>query len=149
HCAINPFQQATSCRIQQSKQASAQLQPTNQKPQPQPPATRNLLLNAIKYTKQGGVWVKWARNEKPGRAAFWVLTVQDSGPGIASNALPRVTSTGKPANSAPASAERSEGLGLPIVRRLCALLDAVVEVHTVKGQGTTFQVSFPIRYSDS
>ena len=110
---------------------------------------QNLLLNAIKYTKQGGVWVKWARNEAPHRASFWVLTVQDSGPGIATDALPSVTSTGKPANVPPASAERSEGLGLPIVRRLCALLDAVVEVHAVEGQGTTFQVSFPCRYSDS
>jgi len=37
-------------------------------------------------------------------------------------------------------------VGLSIVKRLCELLDAKLELHTSPGQGTTFRVTFPTRY---
>jgi len=46
--------------------------------------------------------------------------------------------------SAPAS--HGEGVGLSIVKRLCELLDASVELATAPGKGTTFRVTFPSRY---
>jgi hypothetical protein len=39
-----------------------------------------------------------------------------------------------------------EGIGLSIVKRLCELLEAGLEVSTEAGKGTTFQVSLPRRY---
>ncbi|RYF49479.1 MAG: sensor histidine kinase [Cytophagaceae bacterium] len=42
---------------------------------------------------------------------------------------------------------KGEGVGLVIVRRLCALLKAELEVETVVGQGTTFVVTFPGLYT--
>jgi hypothetical protein len=39
-----------------------------------------------------------------------------------------------------------EGIGLAIVKRLCELLDASLELHTERGKGTTFRVIFPRRY---
>jgi len=39
-----------------------------------------------------------------------------------------------------------EGIGLSIVKRLCELLDASLELHTAGGSGTTFRVLFPRHY---
>ena len=40
-----------------------------------------------------------------------------------------------------------EGIGLSIVKRLCELLDASLELETASGEGTTFRVMFPRHYS--
>jgi signal transduction histidine kinase len=39
-----------------------------------------------------------------------------------------------------------EGIGLSIVKRLCELLDASIELQSAAGEGTTFRVLFPRRY---
>jgi signal transduction histidine kinase len=41
-----------------------------------------------------------------------------------------------------------EGIGLSIVKRLCELLDASLELETSPGAGTTFRVIFPRQYQD-
>jgi K+-sensing histidine kinase KdpD len=41
-----------------------------------------------------------------------------------------------------------EGVGLSIVKRLCELLDASLELQTTPGKGTTFRVMFPLRYTE-
>lgn len=43
--------------------------------------------------------------------------------------------------------ESSEGIGLTIVKRLCELLDATIELHSSVGRGTTFRLVFPLAYS--
>jgi signal transduction histidine kinase len=40
-----------------------------------------------------------------------------------------------------------EGIGLSIVKRLCDMLNATVEVKSERGAGTTFQIRFPRQYS--
>ena len=40
-----------------------------------------------------------------------------------------------------------EGVGLSIVKRLCELLDASMELETKPGSGTTFRIIFPRQYS--
>ena len=42
-----------------------------------------------------------------------------------------------------------EGIGLSIVKRLCELLDASIELQSAAGQGTTFRVIFPRHYTAS
>jgi signal transduction histidine kinase len=59
--------------------------------------------------------------------------------------------SGKPP-TLPSQAERppadhpSEGVGLSIVKRLCELLDATMELETGQGRGTTFRIIFPRNY---
>jgi signal transduction histidine kinase len=46
----------------------------------------------------------------------------------------------------PASGLGGEGIGLSIVKRMCELLDASLELETSPGAGTTFRVIFPRHY---
>jgi signal transduction histidine kinase len=41
-----------------------------------------------------------------------------------------------------------EGIGLSIVKRLCELLDASLELETAPGAGTTFRVVLPRAYPE-
>ena len=49
----------------------------------------------------------------------------------------------------PASQLPGEGVGLSIVKRLCELLDASIELETTPGAGSTFRVTLPQRYEES
>lgn len=133
---------------------------------------QNLLLNALQYTKHGGIKVTW---ETSGPSAErWMLCVQDSGPGLGTHATtplsvaldtatrdaqntPAPTEAPSDEKPAPAAtlASRSEheserpreGIGLAIVKRLCELLDAALELQTEPGRGSTFRVTFPSHYT--
>src|ERR1700681_677507 len=54
--------------------------------------------------------------------------------------------TGNAANRGAVGAA-GEGIGLSIVKRLCELLDATLELETAPGAGTTFRVVLPCSYS--
>lgn len=49
----------------------------------------------------------------------------------------------------PSRLPSGEGIGLSIVKRLCEMLDASLELESSKGEGTTFRVIFPRRYGES
>lgn len=134
---------------------------------------QNLLLNAVKYTQRGGVSVTWGRDQ--GRDTDrWTFSVQDTGPGIdEAHAAPlaqELLSATEVANEAremsldrrrdiaaattlpsasealPANQQPGEGVGLTIVKRLCELLDAGLELATKPGHGSTFRVILPRTY---
>jgi signal transduction histidine kinase len=118
---------------------------------------QNLVLNAIKTTRRGGVAVSWSDSD-PSDRKRWVLSVRDTGPGVdgsmapLTEALKEATEAVLPkpdSASAPPPSSVGEGIGLSIVKRLAELLDASVEVHAEPGAGTTFRVLFPRRYQVS
>jgi len=131
---------------------------------------QNLLLNALKYTAQGGVSLSWGEEK-----ANWWIIIKDTGPGIlARPGAPilkgieeatvsargsdekRAASEGKTsqvlttptsnAGTKPPSQQPGEGIGLSIVKRLCDLLDASLEMVSSAETGTTFRVVFPRYY---
>lgn len=136
---------------------------------------QNLLLNALKYTRHGGVKVIWGIGEDH-NSKDWMFCVQDTGPGLDSgpgaplarqlyeatqvtHEVANLHGDGTKANhnsNAPtlpaqsqtlsASQIPGEGVGLSIVKRLCELLDASLELETSPGEGSTFRVVLPRSY---
>jgi len=132
---------------------------------------QNLLLNALKYTERGGVIVSLGVEEES-----WWLMIKDTGPGLqAGPSAPLVVglkeatasaresdekaaaiqgevshvlvpATGGPPVVRSSVAQPGEGIGLSIVKRLCELLDASLEVASSPDTGTTFRVVLPRHY---
>ena len=133
---------------------------------------KNLVGNALKYTASGGVCITWGKEKET-----WWLMVKDPGPGMLSgpgaplvSGLQQATASAKESDEkaaaskgeaskvlpAPADAtvaeahsrhEPGEGIGLSIVKRLCELLDASIEIASSAETGTTFRVVFPLMIS--
>lgn len=100
----------------------------------------NLLDNAIKYTLEGGKVVLTVQAHK-NKA---VLEVADTGIGIPAEALPRVFERFFRVDKARSRAEGGAGLGLSIVKSICAAHDGRVEVNSTPGQGSRFRVELPL-----
>ncbi|PHP85066.1 hybrid sensor histidine kinase/response regulator [Burkholderia sp. AU18528] len=100
----------------------------------------NLISNAMKFTPAGGsVTVRLARDD-----AHAVLTVTDTGQGIATEFVPYVFDMFRRADDSPASPRRGLGLGLSIVRHIAELHGGRVTVASAgRDRGTTFTVTLP------
>jgi two-component system phosphate regulon sensor histidine kinase PhoR len=98
----------------------------------------NLVDNAIKYTEQGGVRVRWG--SEPSRA--W-LEVEDTGPGIPEEDQPRVFERFYRVDKARSRAKGGTGLGLSIVKHIAAVHGGEVSVRSTPGAGSTFRFEIP------
>ena len=101
----------------------------------------NLLTNAIRYTDAGGHVLLRVRAE----AGQAVLTVQDTGVGIAPADLSRVFDRFWRADPARQRATGGTGLGLTIAHRIVTDHGGRIEVTSRPGTGTTFTVRLPQR----
>ena len=100
----------------------------------------NLADNAIKYNKDGGsvrVTV-----EKCGGDA--VLTVADTGIGIAPEHQSRIFERFYRVDKSHSKASGGTGLGLSIVKHAAAYHHAKIELESAEGEGTTIRVIFPL-----
>ena len=105
----------------------------------------NLLGNAIKYTPRNGrVQVKV---QAVNRHA--VLEVEDTGIGIPPEALPHVFERFYRVDKARSTDNESAGLGLSIVKAICALHGAEVEAASTPGAGSRFVVKMPLLKSEN
>jgi len=104
----------------------------------------NLLDNAIRFTPRGGR-VRVGVDREPGDD-WVVLTVGDSGVGIAPEHLPRLFDRFfkvDPARSRTAEEGRSGGLGLPICKAIVERLGGMIAVSSRAGAGTIVTVRLP------
>ncbi|HEY0956741.1 MAG TPA: ATP-binding protein, partial [Roseateles sp.] len=97
----------------------------------------NLVGNAIKFTRQGGVTVELARDDE-GRV---LLSVQDTGIGIAPERLEHIFQPFEQADPSIAREFGGTGLGLSITRSLARLMGGDVRVQSRPGEGSRFEVS--------
>jgi signal transduction histidine kinase len=98
----------------------------------------NLLGNAVKFTSQGRIDITLAVEPR-----HFIVTVSDTGIGIAADMLPDVF---EPFQQALAARDRGGvGLGLHIVSRLLDILGGTVWIDSRLGQGTTVRVTLPQR----
>ena len=101
----------------------------------------NLLSNAVKFTPQGGRVE--LRLERAGAEAL--LTVSDTGEGIAPEFLPHVFDRFRQADGSMTRAHGGLGLGLAIVRHLTELHGGTVAAESRgRGQGATFTLRLPL-----
>ena len=101
-------------------------------------SSSNLLHNAIRYTRQGGV-IAVART----RAGRTSIEVWDSGMGIAPDELPKIFNEFYQVENTGRDRSKGMGMGLSIVKRLVLLLGYELEVASQPGKGTVFRVLMP------
>lgn len=95
----------------------------------------NLASNAIQYTEQGDVDVIFSQ-----QGDRLVIEVRDTGCGITPSDQEKIFQDFYRSNQTRA-AHDGLGLGLSIVKRLCGLIGAEIQVNSVVGQGSTFTVT--------
>ncbi len=99
---------------------------------------RNLISNAIKYTRQGWIQLRCLQEATSVR-----IEVLDTGVGIPANQLAYIYDeffqVGVPTNAS----RDGYGLGLSIVQRLVKLLNLRLDVHSEVGKGSAFSLALP------
>jgi heavy metal sensor kinase len=99
----------------------------------------NVLDNAIKYTPEGGTVE--VRIERP--SAETVVTIRDTGIGIAAEHIPYVFDRFYRVDKARSRAEGGTGLGLSIARSIVVAHGGSMQLASTPGQGTMCTVSLP------
>jgi signal transduction histidine kinase/CheY-like chemotaxis protein/ligand-binding sensor domain-containing protein len=94
----------------------------------------NLAGNAVKFTATGSVTIRVSWHE--GRARF---EVEDTGPGIAAEELPRLFEPFVQSESGMRSKEGT-GLGLALSRNLARLMNGDITAESTPGRGSRFRV---------
>jgi two-component system phosphate regulon sensor histidine kinase PhoR len=101
-------------------------------------AFSNLVFNAVKYTPaEGNIRIRWWGDDQGAH-----LSVQDSGIGIDSKHLPRLTERFYRVDSSRNSNTGGTGLGLAIVKHVLLRHRARMEISSVPGHGSTFTCHF-------
>ena len=104
----------------------------------------NLISNAIKFTPRGGMVRLAARADEQNL----VVTVSDTGVGIAREDLPRLFREFEQLRQPGGVRPEGTGLGLALTRRLVELHGGRVEVESTLGNGSTFSVHLPLHSPD-
>jgi PAS domain S-box-containing protein len=99
---------------------------------------RNLVSNAVKYTREG-----WVRLRCRHLGPLVRIEVLDTGVGIAPHQMPYIYDEFYQAGVAPNSSREGYGLGLSIVQRLVNLLMLKLDVHSEVGRGSAFGLELP------
>ena len=100
----------------------------------------NLISNAIRYTPDGGeITVQWDRNAKE----QGVFSVRDTGPGISSEHLPRLTERFYRVDRSRSRDTGGTGLGLAIVKHIASRHQAQLQIESLVGVGSLFTLVFP------
>jgi two-component system phosphate regulon sensor histidine kinase PhoR len=103
-------------------------------------AMSNLMSNAVRYTPGGGEIRAGWRALPEGGAQFFV---QDTGPGISAEHLPRLTERFYRVDRSRSRETGGTGLGLAIVKHVAQRHGGQVDVQSTPGQGSTFMIHLP------
>ena len=105
-------------------------------------AVYNLVENAIKYNKEDG-WVHVSLNADH---QYFYLKVEDSGIGIPEESLEHIYERFYRVDKSHSREIGGTGLGLAIARNSILMHRGAIKVHSVLGEGTTFDVRIPLNY---
>ncbi len=102
----------------------------------------NLLSNSLKFTEQGGIYIRAGYDGRHG--AVWV-EVRDTGIGIAVENQAQVFEDFSQLDSSPSRGHGGTGLGLSICRRLAQMLGGGITLESQMGNGSTFTLRIPLK----
>jgi two-component system phosphate regulon sensor histidine kinase PhoR len=109
---------------------------------------QNLMDNALKYGRQGGLVRVWLEVAEPG--GKWpakpgvVISVADDGPGIPREHMPRLTERFYRVDAGRSRAIGGTGLGLAIVKHVVNRHRGSLLIESEAGKGATFSVWLPV-----
>jgi signal transduction histidine kinase/CheY-like chemotaxis protein len=103
----------------------------------------NLITNALRYTRSGGVLVGCRKRGDQLRIEVW-----DSGIGIPPDQHDKIFGEFYRLGEPDRDRRAGLGLGLAIVDRLCRLLDHPIAVKSTVGKGSVFAVTVPLAPAD-
>jgi signal transduction histidine kinase/CheY-like chemotaxis protein len=98
----------------------------------------NLVDNGLKFTAQGYVEVRVRLAQERGDQVLLRFEIEDTGPGMAAEALPRLFQSFSQEDSSTTRNFGGTGLGLAICRKLCALMGGTIGVESQLGRGSIF-----------
>jgi signal transduction histidine kinase/ligand-binding sensor domain-containing protein/CheY-like chemotaxis protein len=111
----------------------------------------NLVGNAFKFTNRGMVTLRVEQRPEdqlpgsPGDGRHMIrFSVEDTGIGIAAQALPRIFQKFEQADSTTTRRYGGTGLGLAICRQLVELMGGWIRVDSTEGSGSTFTFVLPL-----
>ena len=100
----------------------------------------NLVGNAIKFTDHGEVEISATAEGRQ-----FVLTVRDTGPGIADADQERIFGEFQQIDNTNTRKQGGTGLGLAISKRMIEMQGGMISVESVLGLGSTFRVVLPVQ----
>lgn len=98
----------------------------------------NLVSNAIKYTNEGKVWLRYQK-----RGNEVVISVRDTGIGISDEHLDRLFDRFYRTDKARSRDKGGTGLGLSVVKSILNAHNTDIDIKSVPGEGTTFTFRLP------
>ncbi len=102
-------------------------------------AVANLIGNAVRYTPADkNIQVHWRKNE----LGEGILSVHDTGPGIAPEHLPRLTERFYRVDRSRSRDTGGTGLGLAIVKHVAQRHGAELLIESIPGKGSVFSLRF-------
>ncbi len=103
---------------------------------------RHLIVNGLKYTHEGGVYVRISTVKEP-YGVNLCIEVTDTGIGMNPEEVERITERFYQADSGRTRQGGGLGLGMPIVSGFVAALGGFMKLDSKPGVGTTVRVSIP------
>lgn len=105
----------------------------------------NLLTNAVKYTKEGGIILSVNSRELTANRILLMISVKDTGMGIQKEDQEKLFQSFQRVDEKRNRNVEGTGLGLAITRQLVELMDGNISVESVYGEGSVFTVEIPQR----
>lgn len=98
----------------------------------------NLINNAIKFTREGSIYINVRYSDNLQRL---YIDVEDTGSGIPKNLQKKIFESFEQADVT----HSGTGLGLPITKKLCQLMEGEISVRSAPNDGSTFSLRLQLK----
>ncbi len=107
----------------------------------------NVIGNAVKFTQDGSVSVRVAKQQEYGGKVALKFEISDTGQGIPHSKLPHIFTPFEQVEGGTTRRYEGTGLGLSIARRLVQLMGGEIAVQSELGKGSIFMINLTLEKS--